>query len=302
MLRLLGIDNISVRILSTTLAFFSSSFRDTETAFSCKRQSEKLERSGGNTELIMSTKDSAAVCYSQTSVFQRDDGMKLLEQLSPEKGDQILDLGSGTGYLANALAERVGPEGKVIAVDLDSERINVARECYGSNNNLKFLVASDKDFPVCEYDIVFSTDVIHWIEDKNATFKRVYDNLKPGGCFGFTTLDNPTWPNLLTQFVELFGPQTVKATLGSWHFQSAGEYEHIATSIGFEVTSMVVKKQSYTCPNIDFFIDHFYGVFQGKFDRSSAALDELKRQYEGQPIVMVLPRLTAILTKPLPNT
>ena len=247
----------------------------------------------------MSGTEDSAVCYSQTSFIQKEDGMKLLEQISTGKGSQVLDLGCGTGYLANALAVRLGPEGKIIAVDPDGERIKVARECYGSNNKLKFLVASDKDFPESEYDIVISTFVFHWIEDKDAAFKRVYKNLKPGGSFGFTTQDNPKMPEVLTEIVQLFGPQTVKATLGSLHWQSAEDYERLASSNGFEVKCMEVKKRFFTFPNIDSFLDFFYGVFQGKFDRSSAALDDLKKQYEGQSFVMVVPRLTAILTKPL---
>ena len=103
-----------------------------------------------------------------------------------------------TGYPASVLAEKVGPEGHVMAVDPDSERMKVARESY-SGNNLRFLVASDKDFPEGEYNIVFSSDVIHWIKNKDTAFKRVYKNLKPGGQFGFTTLGDYSIPEALSQ-------------------------------------------------------------------------------------------------------
>ena len=244
------------------------------------------------------SRDAAAVCYSQLSVYQNDRGMKLLEKLPPNPDSQILDLGCGTGYLANALAERVGPKGKVVAVDPDDERIKVARESY-SSNNLKFLVASDKDFPEGEYDLVLSNFVFHWIENKDAAFRRVYRNLKPGGRFGFTTKDNPTTPDVITQVVHLFGPETVKATLGSLHWGSAEDYESLASSCGFEVARMEVRERSYTFPNIDSLIDYLYGGFHGKFDHSSAVLDDLKKQYEGQSITVVAPELTTILTKPL---
>ena len=224
--------------------------------------------------------------------------MKLLELLSLEKNSQILDLGCGTGYLASVLAEKVGPEGQVTAVDPDTERIKVARESY-SCNNLRFLVASDKDFPKGKYDIVFSSDVIHWIKDKDTTFKRVYENLKPGGHFGFTIIDKHPIPEVLSQILHPFGPHTVQATWGSFHPCSAGDYENLATSAGFEVTHMDIRKRSFTFPNIDFFIDFFYGVFHGKFDRSSAVLDEVKKRYEGQSLGLDVPRLTAVLTKPL---
>lgn len=54
-----------------------------------------------------------AEAYDKNSVVQREVGMKLMKRLAPEKGDKILDIGCGTGYLTKALADLVGPEGKV---------------------------------------------------------------------------------------------------------------------------------------------------------------------------------------------
>ena len=242
----------------------------------------------------------SAVSYSRTAAYQNEDAMKLLEKLSPNPDSQILDLGCGPGYLANALAEKLGPKGMVVAVDPDDERIKLAKESY-SRDNLKFLVASDEDFPEAEYDLVVSSEVLHFIENKDAAFKRVYRNLKPGGRFGFTTVENHAIPEVISQIVQLFGPETVKATVGSWHTVSAGEYESLAASSGFEVTHMEVRERSYTYQNMDTLLDFLYGVFQGKFDRSSALLDDLKKQYEGETFVFVMPNLTAVLTKPLYN-
>ena len=135
----------------------------------------------------------------------------------------------------------------------DSERIKVARESYGSQKNVKFQVASDTDFPEGEYDLVICTSVLHWIDNKDAAFKRVFKSLKPGGRFAFTTMDNPTHSevDLLTKMVELFGPQTVEATLGSLYWKSAADYKHLATSNGFEVTSLEVTEHVFTFPNTD---------------------------------------------------
>ena len=51
------------------------------------------------------------------------------------------------------------PEGQVIAVDPDTERIKFARETY-SCNNLTFPVASDKDFPFHELGLQQQVEVI----------------------------------------------------------------------------------------------------------------------------------------------
>ena len=54
-----------------------------------------------------------AETYDAKSSQQKEDGLNLLSLLDPSKGLKILDLGCGTGFLTKALADRVGPHGKV---------------------------------------------------------------------------------------------------------------------------------------------------------------------------------------------
>ena len=91
-------------------------------------------------------------------------------------------MGCGTGRLCMVLTERMSDGGKVLGIDPDAERIGVANKGRKDTmTNLRFAVGSDQTFPEDQYNAVVSTHVIHWIKDKGATFKRVYDYLKPGG-------------------------------------------------------------------------------------------------------------------------
>ena len=67
-----------------------------------------------------------ATVYHNTSVEQREEGMRLLEFLSPQPNGSILDLGCGTGRFCKVLSERVGNGGKVVGVDPDEDRIKIA--------------------------------------------------------------------------------------------------------------------------------------------------------------------------------
>ena len=75
-------------------------------------------------EVKMSTSLSSrqASSYEFESASQRDAGLAMIDKLNIQKGSIILDFGCGTGSLAKVLSERVGPEGKVVAVDPDGER------------------------------------------------------------------------------------------------------------------------------------------------------------------------------------
>ena len=61
--------------------------------------------------------------YSQNSSFQEEVGRVLLDMLCLKEGYRVLDSGRGTGYLASLAAQKVGPTGRIVAVDPDRERI-----------------------------------------------------------------------------------------------------------------------------------------------------------------------------------
>ena len=124
--------------------------------------------------------------YKQSSVsVQKVDGEMFIEtDVNPQAGDAILDLGSGTGELSAYLAELVGPEGKVVGVEPDKERILLAQQTHGEFKNLSFVEGSASNFPgigLESYDIIFSNHVIHWIRDKQEVFKNMFESLKIGG-------------------------------------------------------------------------------------------------------------------------
>ena len=105
--------------------------------------------------------------------------MFIKTDVCPRAGDIILDLGCGTGNLSAYLAELVGPNGKVVAVDPDKERVLLAQQSYGNVRNLSFVEGSASNFPgINSYDIIFSSYVILWIPDKQQLFNNLFESLK----------------------------------------------------------------------------------------------------------------------------
>ena len=104
---------------------------------------------------------------------------------SIKEGETVLDLGSGAGFDSFLAANRVGPTGKVIGVDMTPEMINRARENAdkGSYSNVQFVPGELEDLPVDDnsMDVVISNCVINLVPDKKKVFKEVFRVLKPGG-------------------------------------------------------------------------------------------------------------------------
>ena len=108
-----------------------------------------------------SSKSIVAEGYRQAAFsVQKLDGETFIQtNVCPKDGDIILDLGCGTGELSSYLAELVGPGGKVISVDPDKERIQLAKETHKQVKNLSFLEGGSLTFPrigLEPCDIIFS--------------------------------------------------------------------------------------------------------------------------------------------------
>ena len=63
----------------------------------------------------MSKSKDVAKSYQHVSLFQREEGKKLIDDVEIHRGHVILDLGCGTGELSAYLYELVGQDGRVVA-------------------------------------------------------------------------------------------------------------------------------------------------------------------------------------------
>ncbi len=101
------------------------------------------------------------------------------------EGETVLDLGCGAGFDCFLAAQRVGPTGRVIGVDMTPEMIARARENArkGGYANVEFRLGEIEHLPVADasVDAVISNCVINLSPDKAAVFREAYRVLRPGG-------------------------------------------------------------------------------------------------------------------------
>lgn len=104
---------------------------------------------------------------------------------SLQAGEVVLDLGSGAGFDAFLAAQRVGPGGRVLGVDMTPEMLDKARTLASQHGytNVEFRQGDIEALPVedASVDTIISNCVINLTTDKARTFREAHRVLRPGG-------------------------------------------------------------------------------------------------------------------------
>jgi len=161
--------------------------------------------------------DSQAYDGRHRYVFEM--GAGLVDDLNPQAGEAVLDLGCGTGHLSNEIAQRGAT---VVGIDRSAEMIAKAA---GSYPGLEFAVADALTYqPERQFDAVFSNAVLHWIQPPAQAIRTINRALKPGG-------------RLVAEFGGKRNTASVIAATGRnlWYFPGIVEYGALLEAGGFEL-------------------------------------------------------------------
>jgi SAM-dependent methyltransferase len=100
-------------------------------------------------------------------------------------GETVVDLGSGGGLDVFLAAQKVGPGGRAIGIDMTPQMIELAQRNAGRSNltNVEFHLATIERLPLPDNsaDVVISNCVINLAPDKRAVFREIARVLRPGG-------------------------------------------------------------------------------------------------------------------------
>ena len=154
---------------------------------------------------------------------------EVVAALALPPGARVADLGAGGGYFTFRLAQAVGPEGRVYAVDVDRDMIDYlrARAADEGAANVQTIEAAAEDplLPGGTIDLVFTCNTYHHLPDRVAYLQRLRPALAPGGrvaVIDYTS--HGSW------FAWLFGhgtpPEEIRA-----EFAAAGY--HVVATHGF---------------------------------------------------------------------
>ncbi len=145
----------------------------------------------------MDYKDRIALCYDNLAAkYDLTIGRstkttigKLFIEIDSLAHPTVLDIGCGTGKATFVLMQKLEGHGHFLGIDISKEMVAIARikaeELGFINVTFEVTDAENLNLPKSQFDFVFSNQVFHWIKNRQAMLKGVYNCLKPGGKLAF---------------------------------------------------------------------------------------------------------------------
>jgi ubiquinone/menaquinone biosynthesis C-methylase UbiE len=150
----------------------------------------------------------------------------IIQRLDLQPGMTVLDIGCGPGRLTIAVAEQVGPQGAVVAIDLQTGMLRRAQERAQAADlsNIRFVQArvGEGKLEAGLADRALLVSVLGEIPDREAALREVFAALKPGGMLSVTE--------------TIFDP----------HFQRRDTVLRLADAVGFREKAFFGNRMAFT--------------------------------------------------------
>ena len=129
-------------------------------------------------------------------VWARENSIQTVDFCSPDVGNTVLDIATGTGTIAFYVASLVGPDGSVTGVEISKGMLKRCDEKLKASTlkNLQFVYADaeEMNFPQNTFDRIYCSSALYWMTNPLAALRHWFELLKPGGQLGFNA-----WPDNL---------------------------------------------------------------------------------------------------------
>ncbi|MGA2410997.1 MAG: methyltransferase domain-containing protein [Candidatus Binataceae bacterium] len=242
-------------------------------------------------------------------------------ELAISPGERVLDLGCGTGLLAEYVAGLVGPSGSVLGVEPLPLRVTLAQR--RARPNLSFRVGNANDLSELEakrFDVVYLNAVLHWLSDKLGPLQQIFRVLKSGGQLGISAggrlgisaLSDDRDSPLRVAALQVFGRPPYNAHALNLarviHRVSKPELEELLNTAGFRIKLLELRTsvQHHPTPEaaIEFAEASSFGNFLGhlpgdlRVSAREAIAVELSQAMTPEGIKRETTRIVAVALKP----
>jgi ubiquinone/menaquinone biosynthesis C-methylase UbiE len=172
---------------------------------------------------------------------------RLIERAGIKEGMRVLDLGSGAGSVAIALANKVGTSGEVVGVDMNGDILESARkhaEDVGFNN-VSFIQGDLRNVELQgEFDAIYGRLVMMYVPEPTDAVKHLTSYLKPGGIVAFQEVDFTFYRSFNDPKLPLINK------LANW-FVDAFEVTGANIKMGIDISQILIEA-GLNHPQLDF--------------------------------------------------
>lgn len=176
------------------------------------------------------------------------------ERLAPKPGEAVVDVGCGTGQTTLQLADAVGPDGRVVGVDISTPMLALARERAGARDNVSFLEddAQTHSFAPASFDALFSRFGVMFFDDPVAAFANLGAAMRPGGRLSFACWRPPQQNLWMSEGVRVIAsllpppPPPPPDAPGPYAFADPDRVRTILTSAGWSAVEIAPRDTTIT--------------------------------------------------------
>jgi len=201
--------------------------------------------------------------YDSKHAFVWEKARGLLEWLSPQAGERILDLGCGTGQLS----AEIGASGaRVVGVDRSPEMVTEARKKFPSH---QFEVCDARALPFAEeFDAVFSNAALHWIPQAEQVVAGISSALRPGGRFVAEFGGKGNVQKVVAALEQGLADLDISADgVNPWYNPSIAQYSTLLEQHGLEVRQATLFDRPTQLEDGELGLANWIEMFCGSFIR-----------------------------------
>lgn len=195
------------------------------------------------------------VAGNATEIYERDlvPGIfgpwasEVVDLAPPRIGDHVLDVACGTGIVARAAAERVGPTGAVVGVDLNPGMLAIARSIATEYSAIAWVAGSadNLNFPSESFDIVYCQLGLQYFPDRAAALCEMRRMLRPTGRLGLMVWrgldESPGFAALADALQRHVSPEAAAIMRAPFSLSDSNALAALVCNAGFKQVSIAVR-------------------------------------------------------------
>lgn len=223
----------------------------------------------------------------------------IVQFAAAQAGMQVLDLACGTGEPAISLASEVGPEGRVVGIDLNPELLELAqgRARQRALTNIAFQQADAHSlpFPDASFDLLTSRFGVMFFDDIARSLGEAHRVLRPGGRIALLAWGPFEQPYFLSTIAVVLrhvpGPMLQPGAPNMFRFSQPGSLSPVLQQAGFEGIEERTVTVPWTWPGTPEEVWEYFREITVPFRPLLAAIPTEKAEQVNQEVLAAIHRL-----------